>query len=730
MMKTKTLLIVTLFALVGANVILPGRFLASAQHEETAKIARPGVSVDDYYETIVSIPVKSGIFAYSNLGQNEKAPHGPNSISISDEGSFIIGNHVDNTVTELSRTGEIVNRMKFDDATAIMDAVKVSGEFFALDRGADQPYVLSIYGYKVADAPTDAFRLSTDNNAHFVSSPKVTRADGQDIAIFSGTKANRTDKLKVRPGNPSLEDANYLKVWLGMRQIVSWRASHPIVETRLLGSTAQGDFFVVVLEIVSEHSIVLDQKVLHFNFEGKLLNQARVPQEQAIPIDNDTVLSHEGDVFVLMPREESLDIIKLKFKDSLAPLRVVEDAPIPPMPIEDTNAATTAQTLLISASVPTVTRQQIANIANWYFNSSTYIPAVSISGSCRKKPSYLGTAKSYPSVPYSWGGGDSPADFANKMSRNVVAGHNANYYSTCSVLPAGVDCSGFVAQTWGMPGHPFSTSSVVSGGYAYSINRAQLRQGDALNLSGTHILLYVRDDNNTVWTWESTGDPGAERALAWQRSWKSLSNYVFLRYTGLPVTQPSPRITTTSNWGVVYEYSTAVYTVSPGQSIYFTFDSSRSSANVGGIDSRTWKINGSTVSNAQSFGYWLGRGTHNIALTVINSDGGSSTATQQIVINEVQIVPPPRITSISPSVIKPQTSIWLHVFGTGFAQGLRAQVRTPAGGPWQIDPSGVLFVNSGELWISVWMGYGSYNATLEVVNPNGVIASGQFTVKP
>ncbi|MGI9165422.1 MAG: hypothetical protein ACR2G5_03390 [Pyrinomonadaceae bacterium] len=34
------------------------------------------------------------------------------------------------------------------------------------------------------------------------------------------------------------------------------------------------------------------------------------------------------------------------------------------------------------------------------------------------------------------------------------------------------------------------------------------------------------------------------------------------------------------------------------------------------------------------------------------------------------------------------------------------------------------------LWVNVWMGYGNYYATLELVNPTGTIASGQFTVTP
>lgn len=729
-MKTKIqkLIVGLLVILLGMQATIP----TIAQKNKVRKMENP------YYHTTARISNKEEI-VYEGLDTAEQLPRGPVSLSITDDGNFVVANQVENSAIEIASSGEIIQKVTFKNATTIGDAVKVGSEFFALDRNEEEPAILAFSTVtgetrKISNASPDAFRFTGWDNGTLNSGDvtRLTKIDGQNVNAPNAENVERGDQLKISPGNPFQTEPNRFRVWRGGKLLVEQVTDFPVAETRIIGSTGKGDFFIMVLELVGKTSLIFDQKILRFDSEGKLLGQARIPQEQIMPLDNDTALSADGNVFVLMPRWESLDILQLNFFEKLEPLVITEE--------KTGNLEATAQQT--TSSLNAMTRSQIASIANSYTNSAAYINSISINGVCsgRVKPRYFGSANWYPSVPYSWGGSDNPSEFAAKMNlgnQSKIAGHAAGYYASCT--PAGVDCSGFVGRAWGLSQHPFSTSSVVSSGYAYSIDWTILRQGDALNLAGTHIMLFDRSaDANSAYVWEATTDADSrgwtDRAVYHTRTWSYLrSSYPYkpIRYSALSYSNPTARFSAISNRGIAYEGATAYYTVSPGSSITFNFDSSRSSANSGFIDGRYWKINGTLLSYAQSFNFTLGRGTHNVTLEITNSDGGRSTAKITIVITEVEILPPPSIWGILPSTVRLNTATWLKVTGQGFMQGLKGQIRTPAGGPWIISSGNTRYINSGEVWFQIVMGgAGSYTATLEIVNPNGTTARRNFSVIP
>ncbi len=655
-MKRKTIII----AIAIVAIVITGSLvstLTSAQRFGTIETT----NWKDDAQTVISIPVEAGTFAYDNLDRDEAMPHGPNSISLTDEGNVLVGNWVDNTATEMLLSGEVTNKVKFEEATAINDVRKFEGRYYALDRTADGTHVVSDIGEKTK-TEKNAFRFSAIDASANVGEIATADLEGRERALGSVSKRQRPDKITVSPGHAFEADANVLKVWRGKTLIARWSAKRSIAETRLLGSLENGDFFVVAYEMIGTDRILFDQRVLHFAVNGNLIDMARVPQDQYYNIANDAALAADGNVYVLMPQEKSLDIIRLNFKVNLTELETVVSA------VVDDQPATKA----LALTLPSVTRQQIESTANYYFNTSTYIPASRVTGACRVKPSYITGAGNYTRVPYSWGGFDSPADFSNKMNSTTVylAGHNAGYYSSCPVQPAGTDCSGAVGQLWRNPGHPFSTRDVV-GTYAQVINWTQLRKGDALNYAGRHIFVYVWESTgNYVNTWEATGDSGANGMLAWQRTWSDARNYQPVRYNGLSITNPTARISAISSYGVQYENSSGNYNVSPGGSVVFTFDAARSSANVGSVDSWVWKINGTQVSTASRFNFTLGRGVHTVSLTITNSDGGTSATSLIIAVNEVQIIVRPTISSYSWNST-PTANVYFNgtVNGTNFVVG-------------------------------------------------------------
>jgi hypothetical protein len=95
-------------------------------------------------------------------------------------------------------------------------------------------------------------------------------------------------------------------------------------------------------------------------------------------------------------------------------------------------------------------------------------------------------------VPYNWGGKISLARFRAELAEGFRAGNICSQVGHKLARTTGLDCSGFVAQVWGVNG--FGTAEV----HRYSVPLAdlnELRWGDVFNRPGKHIRLYVSDDN-------------------------------------------------------------------------------------------------------------------------------------------------------------------------------------------------------------------------------------------
>jgi len=132
-------------------------------------------------------------------------------------------------------------------------------------------------------------------------------------------------------------------------------------------------------------------------------------------------------------------------------------------------------------------------------------------------------------VPYRWGGSDAPEDLGPKLRSGYAAGsHSWNGVLACA---AGVDCSGFVSQSWGKHGnHPYSTRNLsdiadpVPGDVFTS-----LKPGDALNLPGSHVVLFAgyRADGGPI-VYEANG--AASRVIRNEHSsWARFQRYQAIR---------------------------------------------------------------------------------------------------------------------------------------------------------------------------------------------------------
>ena len=135
---------------------------------------------------------------------------------------------------------------------------------------------------------------------------------------------------------------------------------------------------------------------------------------------------------------------------------------------------------------------------------------------------------------------------------------------------------------------------------------------------------------------------------------------------------PVAQFSMSSQGKTAYENETLNLTVSPGGTATVSFSAERSYDPDGQIVSYVWKISGTQVSTFRDFTFGLGKGTHQIFLTVKDDDGLESSVGGTVVVTEG---PPegPKIDYINPTQIIAGT-FDLEVYGENFDNGAVDQV--------------------------------------------------------
>ena len=154
----------------------------------------------------------------------------------------------------------------------------------------------------------------------------------------------------------------------------------------------------------------------------------------------------------------------------------------------------------------------------WTMNSNNQY------GSCSSDyVSDYSPGSSYRGIPYDWGGWVTTAEYDAYLEEGYGAGSHSWHGSLwCTV---GVDCSGFVSQAW-ETSQKYGTSTIYQ--VSSEISSSSLTRGDALNNSGSHIVLYAYET--------AAGIPvhvEANGELVFtdvDQGWSAFSSYVPIRY--------------------------------------------------------------------------------------------------------------------------------------------------------------------------------------------------------
>ncbi|MCB9761825.1 MAG: C40 family peptidase [Alphaproteobacteria bacterium] len=180
--------------------------------------------------------------------------------------------------------------------------------------------------------------------------------------------------------------------------------------------------------------------------------------------------------------------------------------------------------LLASPAALATTRQEILDRAAVIAGHTWTAGEANTAADCKSsyRSDYAAGSKNV-GLPYAWGGYMDTQEFDKRLGEGQGAGsHSSDGVLSCV---AGVDCSGFVSQSWGLASkQSTSTMSNVS----KTIKVEELKPGDAFNRAGKHVVLFIgfTEDGEPVFQ-EASG--GASKVRT-HKGWSYLSGYTPIRY--------------------------------------------------------------------------------------------------------------------------------------------------------------------------------------------------------
>jgi hypothetical protein len=508
-------------------------------------------SKDTPYEVVFSVPVGEKGVHYAGVGKSEMPAWGPLAFAVAPDGSFWIADTAadPDRLLHHSSIGELLDIIELDETlVGVSDLAVTSSELIILAGAPIPPKVarLTLKGAVIAsyDLP-EGLRLEDGlSGISLADQGQVLIERGYGASLSQLVRTGRTTSFAPLEGyrwngrvystvsaSADSQDLSRDMLMIGKQPVVV-KVDRELGSLQLLGDDSRGGVFAVVDDIAFTPYFQVDQTVRHFSASGELLGIARIPEDlRYVAVEHELAIGPQGDVYLMLPLPDRLEIRRLQFVRQL-------ESVLPPAPQTDALAQAPA------APAATCSRDSMMQIAASYTSNSVSLNSYHVNdpnNECagRQKPHNLATG-TYRSVPYDWGGGDTPALFNTYMTRNAMFAGDINVTSEgCS---RGVDCSGFVSAAWGISR---VGTAILYSDYSKSIQESQLTKGDILitlnSATGTrHVILfeklYSTRPNGGIWGYESTTYGDVDKVIRRTRlwSWLDQNSYTPRRYKVCP----------------------------------------------------------------------------------------------------------------------------------------------------------------------------------------------------
>jgi hypothetical protein len=479
-------------------------------------------------------------------------PWGPTALAVDGNSTFYIVDGANNRIQRYNAKGSHLSSINLgNEVVGVTDIELIGNDLFVLDVAATVP----------------AVRHLTSDGAFVQSFPIPKKVSGKDIQDkISGIRIGPREELyvvlenghsylqltaqastplstpRIRDSFPDAEGRAYdvrEADWSADHhtgevlvsdqateetQRITVRVPHRLGALRYLQAQHNGDFFVTVEEIYYDGSIQVDQIVHHYDGKGNLLGRARVPlSDFYAPVKNGIAVGPDGNVYVLVPKQDRVEIQRLTFGSALRPIlpdqeRAVTDAP-------------TAEGMNALSSRGCRSRSTMIAVAVDYRTNYWYLSSENTDGNCdnRGKPRYIAGAGYYYSVPYDAGGWDTVNGYRNMMdSDNYQAGDISWGDPCCATCSRGVDCSGFVTRVWGEDQKLYTRTIPQHSTELNSLD--DLSQGDVLNDPYNHVALFYESCSGGARVYHATTYGGFDRVIRRCHSWSYFDGYTPREY--------------------------------------------------------------------------------------------------------------------------------------------------------------------------------------------------------
>lgn len=460
-------------------------------------------------------------------------PRGPEGLYPTSEGFAIPDNHRKNIVF-LDESFDVTSTLSYDGIAQGVAGVDVqAGTVTILDGFADRPSIVQFQNGLVQSSialdsndglPTGLARDDLGLIVEYENGVKARRiaADGSVMVLAAPEYNFGGTRFILDPLNPNEPGIRTLHV---EGSEVTLQTANFLGTARILSGTDEG-VNVLVEDVTFGETVAVRQSVMFVSTDGKVVSRAEIPEvKEGVYIPHGIAIRAHREPIVLT--------------SSGAQLRFWQTTPLEPsefverLPISQVDELGSVRQPL-NTYPGCLTQAKITQNANEYLNVSVSMTAANINNpaSCdeptcaRQKPAYLGSAGTYSSVSYNWGGWDTPTQFVNAMASGKKAGNmndSRNWGLTCTY---GVDCSGFTARIWGVnSGSKPGTTQLAGSSYTSVAYGPGYYTGDAFILSGSHVLVYVSTGGSGLNIWESVGG-GFDRVIYRNVPWSHVSGWL------------------------------------------------------------------------------------------------------------------------------------------------------------------------------------------------------------
>ncbi len=304
----------------------------------------------ELYQTVFSIPVGEGGIQYRGAGVPEMQVTGPNALAVLADGTFLIADPVDNRVLHYDSGGGLIGAMDLSAlGIANVSDIKAAGsEFYLLEISfnvAPERYRVSHLSFVAGliaqyDIPA-GYRFEDGLWGLAVGSQGELLLElGGDIhryyQLADPTGAYTGDTAGL-PAYGRLYQVNFAHSTGGLASIsagdlyVESKGTVGDALLRLLAVNPDGSLYVIREDMVDDFPVILGDVTVHYlDPHGEQQGVARFPlAEWYYPIwPNFLALGPDGNVYALLPRADTVDILRLNFYHRLDPLIPEAEEPL------------------------------------------------------------------------------------------------------------------------------------------------------------------------------------------------------------------------------------------------------------------------------------------------------------------------------------------------------------------------------------------------------------------